>query len=97
MGAVISFFGSRLMAWAILGGGGLIVGLSLYNGIKSRGAALEAGKWRAAISEKVKDDRDANYGVNAGTLAEQGSLQAEEERIRQKWKTMGRGPAAEGK
>jgi hypothetical protein len=87
----------RVIAWAVLAAGGLALGVTVYQGVKGRGAALEAGKWRDAIQSQVKETRSTNRNVDTGTLVEQGTLQQQEESIRQKWRTMGRTPDQEKK
>lgn len=88
MAGLIGLFGSRALAWLVLGGGGLFVALSLWQGAKMRGASNEALKWRSAVQEQRQDNRDRNFNVNSGSIAEQGTLQEQEARIRDKWKSM---------
>lgn len=97
MAGLISFFGGRAMAWLVLGGGGLLALSMLWNSAKHKGALAEASKWQSAIFEKKKEDREANHSVNTGTILEQGTLQQQEEAIRQKYRTMGRVPGQESK
>jgi hypothetical protein len=95
MAGIISFFGGRAMAWLILGGGGFLVIVSLWSGAKRSGQLAEALQWKRAVVEQVKENREANFRVNSGTVVEQGSLQQQEDAIRQKWQTMGRTPKQE--
>jgi hypothetical protein len=92
---MVGLIGGRLIAWAVLGGGGLLVALMLWQGAKRSGARVENSKWQSAIQEQVRDNRGANYNVDSSTIVEQGSLQEQEAAIRQKWLTMGRQPKQE--
>jgi hypothetical protein len=97
MGAIISLVGGRALAWLVLGGGGLIVVISLWQGAKHKGGLIEAAKWRAAVHEKVVEDRQTNFKIDTQTMIEQGNLQQQERAIIEKWAERARTKQAEGK
>ena len=90
---LISFFGSRALAWLVLGGGILFVGTTFWQSAKSRGKAQEWAAWTQLIGAKQKTDRDANHRVDMRTVDETATLQEQERQIRFKWDTAGRGGA----
>ena len=87
---LISFFGSRALAWLVLGGGILFVGTTFWQSAKSRGKAQEWAAWTQLIGTKQKSDRDANHRVDMRTVDETATLQEQERQIRERWLTMGR-------
>lgn len=76
---------SRLVAWLILGGGGLAVIAMLWSGGVARGVNKEAEKWRAAATEKVKETRDMNFKIDQQTIGGDADLNRVEQAIRDKW------------
>lgn len=85
MGALIGIVGSRSLAWLIFGLGGLTIIFTLYQGVKSRGAQLEAAKWAATAAMKQAADRSTNFKIDTQTIEEGGDLQRKLEEIRQRW------------
>lgn len=99
---MVGLLANRALAWLILGGGGLAVIAMLYTGALHRGVKKEAAEWKAAVQERVFEQREQNHKINQGTLAEDADLRQKEEMIRDKWRNMGRGqlssvPATDGK
>lgn len=92
MAGLIAFFGSRLMAWVVLGGGAVFVVLSVLQSAKNAGARKEAGIWKQEVAEKARVNRAANREVNIVTDVEEGNLAQQEADLRQKWRAMGRAP-----
>jgi hypothetical protein len=87
MGALAGLLGSRALAWAVLGGGGLVIAITLYQGIKSRGGSIENAAWQAVMGEKKKVDRDRNFRVDSTTNSEGGTLEREINDINRRWST----------
>lgn len=87
MGALIGLVGSRSLAWMVFGIGGLTILFTLYQGVKSRGAQLEAAKWAAAAALKQAGDRATNFRIDNTTIKETGDLQRDLSAIDQRWKT----------
>lgn len=77
---------SRLLAWLILGGGGLAVVVMIYSGGAMRGAAKEFAKWQAVVKKAEEVQATANSVVNIGTASSDADLRRVEEAIKDKWR-----------
>lgn len=81
----MAFLTGRMLMWVSMSAAALGVVAALYLGAVNKGKRINDEKWRAAVSQKVEQQRNVNHQINMDTLEREAELARRKSEIIEKW------------